>query len=181
MAVDAEKIKLGPCKLTFDVEGTPIVFEQTQGGVTLTYTENYRDINIDQLGDSPADAIRTGAVANVEAPIAEYDLEKLSAIIPGSKLIVDGTDPSKMRVDVSAAKVERMFKYAKSLKIEPLDSSASANDTIVLHKAAPQVNLNYSYTYDNELITNVTFKGFEDGAKGLISFGDPDATAAVGP
>jgi len=175
MAVNAETIKLGPCKVTFDVGGTkPIVFEQTQGGVVLTYEETTRDINVDQLGTSPADVIITGRTATIAVPIVEFDLEKLSAIIPGAKLVVDG---DKKRVDVSAAKVERLFKYAKKVQLEPLDSGATAEDTVTLYKAAAQTNLNYTYSYDNELITNVTFRAFEDAENGLISFGDPTATA----
>jgi len=175
MAVNAETIKLGPCKVTFDVGGTePIVFEQTQGGVVLTYEETTRDINVDQLGTSPADVIITGRSATIAVPLVEYDLDKLAAIIPGAKLVTDG---SKKRVDVSAAKVERLFKYAKKVQLEPLDSGASADDIVTLHKAAAQTNLNYTYSYDNELITNVTFRAFEDADDGLISFGDPTATA----
>lgn len=176
MAVNAETIKLGPCKVTFDVGGTkPIVFEQTQGGVVLTYEETTRDVNVDQLGTSPADVIITGRTATIAVPLVEYDLDKLAAIIPGAKLVVDGTDPDKKRVDVSAAKVERLFKYAKKVQLEPLDSGASADDIVTLHKAAAQTNLNYTYSYDNELITNVTFRAFEDAEDGLISFGDPTA------
>lgn len=177
MGVNVEKIPLGPCKLTFDFEGAePVVFEQTQGGVVLTYEETTRDINVDQLGTNAADVIITGRAASVAAPLVEHDLEKLAVLIPGSKLVTDATDPDKKRLDVSAAKVERLFKYARSLKIEPLDESTSADEIVVLHKAAAQTNLNYTYTYDNERVINATFRGFEDANKGLISFGDPDVT-----
>jgi len=176
MAVNAEKIALGPCKVTFDFGGTePVIIEQTQGGVKLTYEETTRDINVDQLGTTAADVIITGRTANVEVPMVERDLEKLSKLIPGAKLIVDATDPTKKRVDIKATIVQRLFPFAKQLKIEPLDIYANKDDIVVLHKAGPQSNLNYTYSYDNELVTNITFRGFpaEDG--NLISFGDPDA------
>ncbi len=178
MAANAEKISLGPCRVTFDFDGAaPVVMEQTQGGVTLTYEETTRDINIDQLGSTPADVIITGRTATVEVPMVERDLEKLSKLIPGATLVVDATDPTKKRVDIKATIVQRLFPFAKKLKIEPLDSYAKADDIVVLHKAGPQSNLSYSYTYDNELVTNITFRGFpaEDGL--LISFGDPEAEA----
>lgn len=179
MAVDAEKIKLGPCKVTFDFGGTkPVIFEQTQGGVVLTYEETTRDINVDQLGTSPADVIITGRTATIAIPIVEYDLEKLASIIPGAKLVTDATDPSKKRVDINALKVERLFKYAKKVKLEPLDSDATESDTVILHKAAASTNLNYTYSYDNELVTNTTFRAFPDEDGELISFGDPSAIGA---
>lgn len=179
MAVDVNKITMGPCKLTFDFEGDePVIFEQTQGGVVLTYEETTRDVNVDQLGTNAADVLITGRAARVEAPIVEHDLDKLAVLIPGSKLVVDATDPLKKRLDVSARKVERLFKYARSLKIEPLDESATTDEIVVLHKAAAQTNLNYTYTNDNERVINATFRGFEDAVKGLISFGDPDVVPA---
>src|SRR5690606_1501573 len=132
----ADKIKLGPARVTFDFGGTePIVFEQTQGGVVLTYEETTRDVNIDQLGTTPADVIITGRTASVAVPIAERDLAKLARIIPGATLVVDGADPTKRRVDVSAATVQRLFQYAKKVKVEPLDEFATADEIVVLHKA----------------------------------------------
>lgn len=178
MAVDANKITLGPARVTFDFGGTePVIFEQTQGGVVLTYEETTRDINIDQLGTTPADVIITGRTASVAVPIAERDLAKLAKIIPGAVLVTDATDPTKQRVDVNAEIVQRLFPYAKKVKIEPLDIYATPADTVILHKAAPQSNLNYTYSYDNELITNTTFRAFPDADGLLISFGDPDADA----
>ena len=176
MAVDAEKIKLGPCKVTFDFDGTePVIFEQTQGGVVLTYEETTRDVLTDQTGSGAVDVLITGRTASIAVPIIENDLEKLAKIIPGAKLVVDATYPTKKRVDVKSNVIERLFPFAKKVKLEPLDTSATADDTIVLHKAAPQTNLNYTYSYDNELITNTTFRAFPDETGLLISFGDPDA------
>ncbi len=102
-------------------------------------------------------------------------MEKLAAIIPGAKLVVDGTDPTKKRVDVNALVIQRLFPYAKKVKLEPLDYNATVENTVILHKAAPQTNLNYTYSYDNELVTNTTFRAFPDENGLLISFGDPDA------
>ncbi|MCU6709356.1 hypothetical protein M6D81_11620 [Paenibacillus sp. J5C_2022] len=178
MAVASEKIQLGPCKVTFDFDGLePVTFEQTQGGVVLTYEETTRDVPVDQLGTTPADVIITGRQASIAVPIVERDLEKLAKIIPGATLVVDGTDPTKKRVDVSALVVERLFPFAKKVKLEPLDTASTADDIVVLHKAAPSTNLNYTYSYDNELVTNTTFRAFPDDTGQLISFGDPDATA----
>ncbi|WP_409346762.1 hypothetical protein [Paenibacillus sp. MBLB4367] len=177
MASDTTKIKLGPCKVTFDVGGSsPVVFETTKGGVTLTYEETSRDVTVDQFGTTPVKRIITGRKATVEVPFAEYDLEKLAKVIPGSTLTTNGTTPAKKRLDVDASKVIDLLDFAKELKIEPLATNATANDAVTLYKAAPQVKLNYKYDYDNELITGVTFEGFPDSATGfLIAFGDKTA------
>lgn len=178
MASDLTKVRLGPCKVTFDVgSATPVVFETTQGGVVLTYEETSREVNVDQYGNTPVREVILGRMAQIEVPFAEYDLEKLAKIIPGSTLVTDGTTPTKKRVDIDASKVIDLYDFAKEVKIEPLSSAATANDTITLYKAAPRTNLNYTYSFENELITNVTFKGYPDTDGKLIGFGDQTATA----
>lgn len=178
MASDLSKVQLGPCKVTFDVGGTtPIVFETTQGGVALTYEETSREVVVDQYGTTPVKEIITGRQAMIAIPFAEKDLDKLAAIIPGAELVTDAVDPTKKRVDIIANKVINLYDYAKVVKLEPLDEAATANDAVILYKAAPRPQLNYTYDYNNELITNINFKGFPDAANKLIGFGDDTATA----
>ncbi|SEM81801.1 hypothetical protein [Paenibacillus sp. OV219] len=175
MASDITKIQLGPCRVTFDagLGGTPVVFETTQGGVLLNYDETSREIKVDQFGDTPVGEIIIGRNASIEVPFAEKDLDKLSKIIPGSKLTTNGTAPTKKRVDIDASKVINLLSIAKMVKLEPLAADATPNDAIVLYKAAPRTNLKYKFSYDGELITNVTFKAYPDTATGyLVAFGD---------
>ncbi|WP_339241402.1 hypothetical protein MKX40_10640 [Paenibacillus sp. FSL R5-0517] len=174
MTVNAEKIKLGPCKIVFGEGANAITFETTKGGVVLTYEETSREVVMDQTGTTPLKEIITGRAASVAVPFGEYDPEKLQAVLPGSTLIVDPTDPNKKRVSVNATKVIDLIKYAKVLTIIPLSEDATPDDYVTLPKAAPRANLNYTYDYDNELITNITFKGFPLASGELISFGDPE-------
>lgn len=174
MAIDVQKIKLGPCKVTFDADGAqPVVFETTQGGVTLTYEEETREVTVDQRGNTPVKEIVIGRTATIEVPFAEYDLEKLAKIIPGATLVVNGTDPDKKRIEVSADNVIDLFDYAKKVKLEPLNGTP--DDAVILYKAAPRPQLNYTYSYEGELITNVTFKAYPDSDGKLIAFGDEQA------
>lgn len=175
MASDLTKVKLGPCKVTYDVGGTAVVFETTKGGVVLTYEEETREVTVDQFGNTPVKEIVIGRKAQVEVPFAEYDLDKLAKIIPGATLVTNGTDPNKKRVDVEASDVIDLYSYAKKVKIEPLSADATANDTVILYKAAPRPQLNYNYSYDGELVTNVTFKAYPDSTGKLIAFGDETA------
>lgn len=176
MPADLTKVKLGPCKVTLDPEGaTPIVIELTQGGVTLTYEETTRDVNADQFGTTPIKKIITGRTATVQVPVLEKDNEKLKNFISGSVLVTNVADPTKKRLDVYADKVVDLLSVAKELRIEPLAEGATPADTVTLFKAAPQVNLNYQYSFNNELVTTVTFSGFPDATGKLLGFGDPDA------
>lgn len=172
--MDTDKIKLGPCKVVFGEDDDPnqITIETTKGGVVLTYEETSREVTMDQTGTTPVKEIITGRNANVAVPAGEYDQDKLLVILPGSKQIVSATDPTKKQVVVNAKKVIDLMKFAKKLKIIPLAEGTTENDHIILYRAAPRSTLNYTYSYDNELITNVTFKAFPNDSGDLIAFGD---------
>ena len=175
MSINTENIKLGPCKVEFGEGQDKIVLESTQGGVVLTYEETSRIVNIDQYGTTPAKEIITGRTATIAVPFAEKDLDILKELLPGSKLVVNATDPTKKRVDVSAVKVIDLLKIAKKVVLIPLAEDTTPNDHVTLYKAAPRTTLNYTYSYDNELITNTTFNGYPGADGNLIAFGDPDA------
>ncbi|MFD2334726.1 hypothetical protein ACFSR7_36245 [Cohnella sp. GCM10020058] len=173
---DLTKVKLGPCKVTFDPEGTtPIVIELTQGGVVLTYSETTRDVNADQYGSTPIKRIITGRSATVEVPALEKDNARLQQVIAGAVTVTNSSTPTKKRVDVFADKVIDLFTVAKEVRIEPLAEGSTPDDTVTLFNAAPQVNLNYRYNFESELVTNITFAAFPDATGRLIGFGDPDA------
>lgn len=175
MAINTENIKLGPCRVEFGEGTDKIILETTQGGVVLTYEETSRVVNIDQYGTTPAKEIITGRTATIAVPFAEKDLDKLTKLLPGSVLVANATDPTKKRVDVNAIKVIDLLKISKRVVLIPLAEGTTPNDYVTLYKAAPRSTLNYTYSYDNELITNVTFNGYPNEAGNLIAFGDPDA------
>lgn len=173
--MDANKIKLGPCKVEFGEDAEKVVFETTKGGVVLTYSETSREVTMDQTGSTPIKELITGRAATVAVPFGEYDLDKLVKILPGSVLVVNSTDPTKRRVDVNATKVIDLINHAKKMTLIPLADGTTPEDHVTLYRAAPRAELNYTYDYDNELITNVTFKGYPDGEGKLIGFGDQTA------
>jgi hypothetical protein len=171
--MDTDKIKLGPCKLVFGEDNDPnqMIINTTKGGVVLTYEETSREVTMDQTGTTPVKEIITGRNASVAVPIGEYDQDKLLVILPGSRKEVSSTDPSKQQVVVNASKVVDLIQFAKVLKVIPLAEGTTENDHIIFYKAAPRSTLNYTYSYDNELITNVTFKAFPNESGDLIAFG----------
>lgn len=171
--MNTDNIKLGPCKVVFgeDTDPDKIVLETTQGGVVLTYEETSREVTMDQTGTTPVKEIITGRTANVAVPFGEYDQDKLLQLLPGSKQVVSATDPTKKQVIVNATKVIDLIKFSKKMTLIPLAEGTTTNDHVVIYRAAPRTTLNYTYSYDNELITNTTFKAFPNDSGDLISFG----------
>lgn len=171
---DNTKIMLGPGKVTFDEGGTtPVVLDNTIGGIQLNYSATYRETTTDQTGTTPVKKHRTGQTVSVVVPFAEQDLTKLQAMIPGSTLVTGSTSGTK-RIDIDAEIVD-LLDFAKKLKLEPI--SGTVEDTVILFKAAPELEISQSFTHDNERIWNVTFVGYPDTANGnkLLSIGDPNA------
>lgn len=177
----ADKIKLGPCKVLFKKDADQVTIDKTKGGVVLTYEETTREITIDQTGATPVDEIITRRAASVQVPMVGNDLAKLAKFIPGSELVVDKTNPDKRRVDVYADKVISLMDYADVVTIIPLSDSATEEDTVTIRKAAPRPALNYTYSYENELVTNVTFTGYPADDGRIISFGDESVPAIPSP
>ncbi|ETT33273.1 hypothetical protein [Paenibacillus sp. FSL R5-808] len=171
--MNTDNIKLGPCKVVFGEDNDPnkVVLETTQGGVVLTYEETSREVTMDQTGTTPIKEIITGRTATVAVPFGEYDQDILLQILPGSKQVVSATDPDRKQVIVNATKVIDLIKFAKKMTLIPLAEGTTENDHVVIYRAAPRTTLNYTYSYDNELITNTTFKAYPNDDGDLISFG----------
>lgn len=172
---DNTKIKLGPGKVTFDEGGTsPVILDSTIGGIQLNYSATYRETTTDQTGTTPVKKHRTGQAVSVVVPFAESDLEKLQKMVPGSTLVTGATSGTK-RIEIDAEVVD-MLTFAKQLKLEPINGTAE--DTVILHKAAPELEISQAYTIENERVWNVTFVGYPDAANSnlLLSIGDPAAS-----
>ncbi|NBI30775.1 hypothetical protein [Chengkuizengella marina] len=169
MPTDKDTIHLGACKVTFDINGTPLVLDSTKGGVKFMYEETTKELNRDQTGDTPVDEVVIGRKVSLEVPMTRKDLEALALVLPGSEKV--GT----ARVDVYANKVISLLDYAKTVTVEPLAENTTDDDMITIYNAAPRAKLNYTYDYNNELVTDVTFKGYPDADGKLVGFGDPTA------
>ncbi|MDP5274353.1 hypothetical protein [Chengkuizengella axinellae] len=170
MPTDKDTVHIGPCKVTFDIGGdTPFVIDKTAGPVKFTYEETTKEIKVTQTGDTPIDEIVIGRNVMAEVPMTRRDLDALLLVIPGSEKVGDA------RVDVYANKVVSLLDYANTVTIEPLSEKATTDDTITIYNAAPRAKLNYTYDYNNEQITDVTFKGYPDADGKLVGFGDPTA------
>jgi hypothetical protein len=174
MPVDASKVKLGPCKITWDVDNaTPTVFEMTKG-VVLNFSQSTKVVTIDQTGESAIKEIILGENGSVEVGIAEHDLEKLSKIIPNATLVTNATDTTKKKIKIGKLAGTDLFSIAKKVKIEPIGGTAA--DTVVLLKAAPKVELSQNFNLNDERLTKVVFMAYADAATGaLMEIGDPTA------
>lgn len=80
-----ETIKIGVCDCFWrptPTEAIPspeeIYLGLTKGGVELTYTPEWHEITVDQFGNSATESVLIGEQVQVNVPLAETDLDKLS-------------------------------------------------------------------------------------------------------
>jgi hypothetical protein len=178
LAQDYSKIKIGACKVTFDVGATtPLVIETTIGGVEFNLKMATQEVKTDQTGDTIVKLIKKAVDVSAVVPIGEYDLKTIAKVIPGSTLITNATT-SKSKVEVDGNAGLDLLDYAKELTIEPLNDAIDF--TITLSKALPQPDFKFKYDANSERVTGVEFKAFPDPAMNnlMVTFGDKTVTAA---
>lgn len=178
MASNYENVKLGPCIIVLDPGGTtPKTLETFKGGVQYNFQQEAQDVTLDKTGNTPVKKILSGVQASIVAPFAEYDLETIALLTPGSQIITNATT-SKSKVVVKAKAGVDLLQYATKVRLEPI--GGTVDDHITLVRAVAEPNVQYSYTVDGVRIFNVTFTGFPDpdADDTTVIYGDETVTAS---
>lgn len=173
---DAENIKLGTCKISYN--GTDLGL--TAGGVEVEVSTSTHETKVDQYGDSVVNEFITGRNCVAKCPLVETTIDNLVAIMPGATKVVDGTTPTKIRVDVQTGIGVSLRESAAELILHPIalpDSDVSEDFIIPLAGVAGA--LNYAYKLDQERVFNAEFKAFPDIANNGLLFQIGDKTAAA--
>lgn len=181
MAVQTINVPIGPAIVEFGEGANLTKFDITKGGITFQMSTSTQEVQVDQYGDTVVKEIMKGRTAEVKVPFALSDLERLSKVMPNSKLTKSGTGATaKIRLDVNSTAGFDMLSIAKKLVIKPTDPLATANDWITIPVAGPSADIEYAYNADNERIANITFKAYPDVNNGglLFTMGDETVTVA---
>lgn len=161
-------VPIGPAIVEYGEDTDKIVFDITKGGIVFTATTTKQDSTVDQHGDTVVKSIVKGSTAQATVPFALHDLQRLSKVMPGSKLIEDTTN-NKKKLKVFSAAGYDMLKNAKKLVIKPTDPDSTPDDWITIPLAGAIADPNYTYNSDNERVTNVTFVAYPDlSQEGLL-------------
>lgn len=168
-----ENLEMGPCAVNF--KGTDLGL--TKGGVEVKISTTTTDINVDQFGDSVIDTVIKGRAVTVTVPMAERDLTKLGAVIPGSTLVTSG---SAKKLVVQSGVGQSLRALAGALSLHPTasaDTDKSRDFNVPLAMCAG--DMTFSYKVDEQRVFSVEFNGFVDLSTGnLLIFGDPALVAA---
>lgn len=172
---NAENVKLGTCSVNFGATDLGL----TKGGVEVQVQTSTYKITVDQFGSTEINEYITGRTCMVKVPLAETDLEKLSAVIPDATLVTDATTPTKKKITVESSVGFAMRSFAEKLTLHPIALAAGEkNEDFTVPIACPKGEFTFAYKLDEERVYNVEFYGYPDLSTGVLYvIGDETATA----
>lgn len=169
-----QNVKLGACDVTFN----SIPLGLTKGGVEVNITTNKHPVNVDQFGQSVVNDILMGRTATITVPMAETDLTKLAAVIPGAVLVTDKTVSTKKKLQIPSGTGISLYDTAAKLTLHPTANAVNnKNDDVVAPLASPGGNITFAFQVDQERVYNVEFTVYPDAAGLLLILGDEAASA----
>lgn len=149
-------VKLGPCSVKLG----GVDLGHTKGGVTVMYTPEYKDIQVDQYGNTVAERVLIGEKLTAQVPLAEATLANIENAIPAA------TDVGSARATIGKDAGERMAQYALELVLHPLaNASSDLSEDVVIHKAIVDGEIEIAFNNEDERVLNVTFMALLDETK----------------
>lgn len=181
---DVEKIYAGPGIFEWGVDengelaSDGLVIDLTQGGITFTTTTTYYEPTTDQTGTAPVKSVATGTTGSINFETPDMDFEKVLKYNPNASKVTDGTDPQKVKYQVTGLagkELPRRRAVIKPLGIE------DPEQYIYIESVGIKFDMNAAYVLDNNrrlTIAAMAYPSLSATPKGLLfTWGDITATA----
>ena len=169
-----QNVQLGACSVSFGGKDLGL----TKGGVKVTISTQTKTIQVDQFGETIVNDYIMGRSGTVTVPMAESDLTKLAAAIPGAVLITDAISQN-LQLQIPTSVGTSLLATAKSLVLHPTANAATnLTQDVTIPLAAVTSNISFEFQYNNERVYNIEFTMYPNPATGLmVMLGDPTASA----
>ncbi|REK68003.1 MAG: hypothetical protein C6P35_03265 [Cohnella sp.] len=181
---DVDKIFAGPGIFEWgiddqgELEEDGIIFDLTQGGITFQTQTTYFEPTTDQTGTSPVKTISTGTTGTINFETPDMDFEKVIKFNPNANKVVSGSDPTKVKYQVTGLAGKELPR--KRAVIKPLGVD-DPNLFIYIEAVAVKFDLNAAYVPDNNrrfTISAVAYPSLTATPKGLLyTWGDIKVSA----
>ena len=171
-----QNVQLGACSVSFGGKDLGL----TKGGVKVTISTQTKTIQVDQFGETIVNDYIMGRSGTVTVPMAESDLTKLAAAIPGAVLITDAISQN-LQLQIPTSVGTSLLATAKSLVLHPTANAATnLTQDVTIPLAAVTSNISFEFQYNNERVYNIEFTMYPNPATGLmVMLGDPTASAST--
>jgi len=153
---------LGPCWVIWDgrsVDGAPVTFKKTYGGVIFRYEELRSPIKRDQAGETDVDEVTTGAVnPELEVPLTQEEINKLELCFANTDVVA-----TTMRVRNPVG--EAIYPLTRQVIVKPIVNgvvSTTETEWLFIHRAFPRITMEQAYDNSGQRTVKVLFKGFPD-------------------
>lgn len=170
---DFSSLEMGACNVKFKTVDLGL----TKGGVEVMFGTEVANINADQFGDSMIDNVIKGRTIKCKVPMAERDLVKLAAVIPGATLVTSGLNK---KLVINSAVGTSLRATAGPLILHPKSVAAiDLSKDIVVPLAMAKGDFTFSFKHDEQRVYMVEFEGYVDLTTGdLFTMGDPAIVGA---
>lgn len=155
----------GPVQVTWDYDGTPLVLNPTLGTSVLRLTDSVSDVQEEEWGDTPVDAVFMGTVCELDIPMARSTMLRLETLLANAGVVNFAADQTKFKVKAGCA----MYENAEDIVLKPLcDNVASTDETewIQIYKCHPYREFELGFDRDGQRMHMVKFKVFPNMASG---------------
>lgn len=150
-------VRVSAASVTFDGNDLGHV----QGGVTITYSPEFHDVQVDKYGNSIAEKVLIGENLTVECNLAESTVANYLVGVAASTSAGAG---AKAEIGRSAGR--RMSGDAAQLVVHPYENGATDySDDVVIHKAIASADMESAFEVDGERLVPVTFQAIIDESK----------------
>lgn len=159
----------GPAQITF--KGVAMGF--TQDGATPSVESADEDVRVDEMGNTPVDALHTADNVSVTVRLSQWSISLLKTLLPAGTYIQDG---SKEKIAIGKATGFRLGSTAGLLTLHPIrNDAADVSQDFTIYKAYVSEPIEWTETFDNINSYEVTFRGLADMGRA-----DGDRVAAIG-
>jgi hypothetical protein len=153
---------IGPCEVTWDFAGTPIILAPYLGTVSLRATDSVEDVQEEGWGNTPVDAVYSGTVCDLDVPLTRQEYANLKDWLPGVTYQSGAlTYSPKAGCD--------MYENAVEMMIKPLCDNVPDPDQlswIHIFKAHPWRETELTFDRAAQRVMMIHFKLFPDQSSG---------------
>jgi len=177
--IDATKMELTACRVSFGPLGTEVDLGGTLGSVKMVWKYMKSDIMADQTGKSPLDKSVSGFMCDVEFEIAQVKDKTLWAIAFPNAALVPGTGANvgKNKMVFKSNIGDKDLSHAKSLVLHPLsmldaDKSMDYNFPLAVGTAESEIVMGH----DKQQMLKIKMTCYPDATGVYCTVGDPSLT-----
>lgn len=153
---NAANVGLGVCTVT--INGVDI--GHTKDGVEFSYEPVYKDVTVDQYGDTPVDSRLVGEKVTAKFKIAEYTLANLGIALPFGQYA--GAANARRTFGAQAGK--KASDVYVQMVFHPKDEGTRRYD-LVLYKAMVHSAIVVPFKNDEERVVEVEVMAYVDETK----------------